>query len=401
MLSCLALGGAVSADPLVSVQKTSTVSAAQFNTRLKAVFGNLAPAPATGPTDLYKIRYNSHDSNGRAVILSGLLTLPRGGAPKGLVVFAHGTVADRRLSPSRYKETGQASEVGAALLAYGSGGYGLVMPDYLGLGDDSGVHPFPLGKVNSLSVIDMIGPARAAARRVRISLGPRLFISGYSEGGAIALWTVRILEEKPSAALHVTSAVPMSGPYDLTGATAQSLVAPTQSQLVFAARLYLLSYLLHSVYKNDGVKLTTYVRPALAAVIVRVFDQNLTDEQIIKRLALAATLLGARNSVERVTTPYFLRTLHSVDTSDPVIKELQRNNCFDWSPRTKMLLICLKTDGIVVPENTQNAIQAMRARGVGADVVQESLIVNGSLNHSAAIIPALAQARRFFDASKP
>jgi hypothetical protein len=401
MLSCLMLGGAVSADPLVSVQRTGTVSASQFNTRLKAVFGSLAPAPATGPTDLYKIRYNSHDGKGRAVVLSGLLTLPRGGAPKGLLVFTHGVIADRRLSPSRFKEKGQASEVGAALLAYGSGGYGLMMPDYLGLGDDSGVHPFPLGRVNSLSVIDMIGPARTAARRLMVNLGPRLFVSGYSEGGAVALWTVRLLQEKPYATLRVTSAVPMSGPYDLTGATAHSLVAPAQSQAVFAARLYLLSYLLHSAYKNDGVKLTNYVRPALAAVIVRVFDQNLTDEQIIKRLALAATLLGARNSVERVTTPYFSKALHSVNASDPVIRDLLKNNCIDWSPRTKMLIICLKTDGIVVPENTHNAIKAFRARGVGANVVSESLIVNSRLNHSTAIIPALAQARRFFDASKP
>ena len=401
VLSCLMVGGAVIADPLVSIQKTGTISAAQFNTRLKAVFGSLAPAPATGPTDLYKIRYNSRDGKGRAVVLSGLLALPRGGAAKGLVVFAHGTVADRRLSPSRFTGPGTGAEAEAALLAYGSGGYGVVMPDYLGLGDDLGVHPFPLGRVNSLSVSDMIGPARMAARRQNITIGPKLFISGYSEGGAVALWTVRLLQEKPYATLQVTSAVPMSGPYDLTGATAQSLIAPTQSQVVFAARLYLLSYLLHSAYKIDGVKLTTYVRPALAAVIVRVFDQELTDEQIIKRLALAATLLGARNSVERVTTPYFSKALHGVDRGDPVVRDLLQNNCTDWSPRTKMLLICLKTDGIVVPENTQNAIKAMRARGVGANVVRESLIVNSSLNHSTAIIPALAQARRFFDASKP
>ena len=79
-LAILALTGAVCAEPLVSVHKNGTISAAQFNARLKAVYGPLAPASATGPTDLYKIRYNSHDGKGRPVILSGLLTLPRGGA---------------------------------------------------------------------------------------------------------------------------------------------------------------------------------------------------------------------------------------------------------------------------------------------------------------------------------
>ena len=396
-LAILALTGAVCAEPLVSVHKNGTISAAQFNARLKAVYGPLAPASATGPTDLYKIRYNSHDGKGRPVILSGLLTLPRGGAAKGLVVFAHGTIADRRLSPSRFTKVGKESEAEAAVLAFGSGGYAVVMPDYPGLGDDAGVHPYPLGRVNSVSVIEMIGPARTAARRQNIAVGPKLFLSGYSEGGAVALWAVRKLGEKPYASMQVTSAVPMSGPYDLTGATAQSLIAPTTNQAIFAARLYLLSYLLHSVYKADGVKLTTYVRPALAAVIVRVFDHGLTDEQIIKRLALSATLLGARNSVDRITTPYFLRVLHSVDASDPVIRDLLQNNCTDWSPHTKLLLICLQSDGIVVPANTHKAIQAMRARGVGADVVQEFVIEDSRLNHATAIIPALARARRFFD----
>ncbi len=397
MLICLVFTGTVCADPLVSVQKTGTISAAQFNTRMKAVYGPLAPAPATGPTDLYKIRYNSHDGKGRAVILSGLLSLPRDGASKGLVVYAHGAFADRRLSPSRFTEVGKGSETESAVLAFGSGGYAVMLPDYPGLGDDPGVHPFPMGRVISVSVVEAIGPARTAARRQNIAIGPKLFLSGYSEGGAVALWTVRKLGEKPYASMQVTSAVTMAGPYDLTGATAQSLIAPTTDQATFSARLYLLSYLLHSVNKVDGVKLTTYVKPALAAVIVRVFDHGLTDEQIIKRLALAATLLGARNSVERVTTPYFLRVLHSVDASDPVIRDLLQNNCTDWSPRTKLLLICLQSDRIVVPANTRKAIQTMRARGIGADVVQELVIDNSRLNHATAIIPALTKARQFFD----
>ncbi len=397
----MALCRTVFANPLVSVQKAGTVTAAYFNGRLAAVYGKLAPAAATGPTDLYKIRYNSYDAKGKAVVLSGLLVLPRSGAAKGLLVFAHGAIADRRPSPSRYSGTEQGSEVESALLAFGAGGYGVMMPDYLGLGDDPGVHPYPLGRVNCLSVVDMIGPCRTAARRLKVALGPKLFVSGYSEGGAVALWAVRMMEEKPFASRQVTSAVTMSGPYDLTGATAQSLVAPTTNKAIFAARVYFLSYLLHSVYKADGVKLTNYVKPALAAVIVRVFDQNLTDEQIIKRLALAATLLGARNSVERVTTPYFSKVLHSVDARDPVIRDLLQNNCTDWSPRTPVLLICLQSDGIVVPANTQKAVQTMRARGIGAGVVQEYVISDTSLNHATAIIPALARARKFFDLPRP
>ena len=383
------------ASGLIDCEKTGTLTAAHLNQRLQTVFGPLAPPPASHAACLYALRYHSHDAKGRRVTLSGLLALPVGGAPRGLVVFTHGTTADRNLSPSRFTGKTNSPEVEAAVLAFVSSGYAAAMPDYLGLGVDKGVHPYPLGKVNCASAIDLLEPARTAAERLGSAVGPRLFITGYSEGGAVALWTVRSLEQMPG--VSVTAAAPMAGPYDLTGTTAHSLVAPTTNPKIFAARLYLLAYLLNSVHREDGIKVTDYVVPVMAAVIVNVFGKNLSDEAIIKRLALAATLRGARNSVGRITTGRFQTVLRTNDLADPVLRELQTNNCFDWSPRTKLCLICLESDGIVVPENTHKALKAMRARRVGPETLQEFVIHDPSLNHATALVPSLAQARRFFD----
>lgn len=383
------------ASELVGYEKTGTLTAAHLNGRLQAIFGALAPKAATRPADLYALRYHSRDAKGRRVTLSGLLVLPEGSAPRGLVMFTHGVTADRSLSPSRFTGKANSPEVEAVMLAFVSGGYAVAMPDYLGLGVDKGVHPFPLGKVNCVSAIDLLEPARTAAQRLGVAVGPRLFVTGYSEGGAVALWTVRTLEQTRGSV--VAAAAPMAGPYDLTGATAHSLTAPTTNPKIFAARLYLLSYLLNSVHKEDGVKLTDSVVPVMAAVIVRVFGSNLSDEAIIKRLALVATLRGARNSVARITTQRFQRVLKTTDLSDPVMQELNQNNCFDWSPQTKLCLICFEGDGIVVPENTHKALRTMRARGVGPGTVREFVIHDPGLNHATALIPSLVEARRFFD----
>ena len=383
------------ATGLVGCVQTGTLTAAHLNQRLQTVFGPLAPGPMTHSVSLYALHYQSHDAKGHRVTLSALLALPDGGAPRGLVLFNHGTTADRALSPSRFDGKPNSPEVEAAMLAFVSGGYAVAMPDYLGLGIDRGVHPYPLAKVNCLSAIDLLEPARDAGRRLGAAVGPRLFVSGYSEGGAVALWTVRRLEE--TAGARITAAATMAGPYDLTGATAHSLVAPTTNQKVFAARVYFLAYLLNSVHKEDGVKMTNYVVPVMAAAIVSVFGKNLSDEAIIKRLALAATLRGARNSVERITTRRLQKALKTTDLSDPVMQELSKNNCLDWLPRTKLRLICLASDGIVVPENTHKALGAMRARGAGPGTVQEFVIHDPGLNHATALIPSLIQARRFFD----
>jgi len=76
---------------------------------------------------------------------------------------------------------------------------------------------------------------------------------------------------------------------------------------------------------------------------------------------------------------------------------MQKSDCYDWSPRTKMLLISLPGDKVVDPANTEKTLRTMRQRGVRADTLRQSVISDASLNHITAVAPALAQARRFFD----
>ena len=107
--------------------------------------------------------------------------------------------------------------------------------------------------------------------------------------------------------------------------------------------------------------------------------------------------MRSKNSLENVITPRFKKALENLDTSDPVIREMQKSDCFDWSPRTKTLLISLPGDKVVDPSNTEKTLRTMRRRGVSDDTLRQFQIKNAKLNHVTAIAPAMAQARRFFD----
>jgi len=192
LLSLVSVGAR--GDNLVGVSRTGTLSAAQTNQRLKAAFENASLPRADQAVDFFKVRYNSRDERGRNVVLSGLLALPQKSAPKGLVIFNHDTIADRAVSPSRYNGENKASEHALATLAFASGGYAVIMPDYLGLGDHMGAHSYPSGEVNSRSAVDIISPARTIAKRRGDAVGPQLFVTGYSEGGAVSMWTQRVLQ---------------------------------------------------------------------------------------------------------------------------------------------------------------------------------------------------------------
>lgn len=388
----------VFAQEFVASTRNGTMTAAQINGRMKTVFGADAPAaPAIENVDLYKISYRSTDENNRAVVLSGLVAIPSGGAPKGLVVFNHGTLADRRASPSRFTGRADSSETELAILAFASGGYAVAIPDYLGLGDHKSAHPYPLGAVNSRSAVDIIAPARTLAARQKTAVGAKLFVSGYSEGGAIGMWTVRDLEGKSGAEYDVTAAALASGPYDISGITRKALIASTDNQTTFITRLYLIAYMVNYFHKSRGLKLTDYFKPAMALTVSQAFKDNRSDEDIIKRLALAATLMRAKNSIGNVVTARFLRAMETLDANEPIVRELKKQDVYDWSPKTKMLLVNLRKDNVVDPANTDKAIAAMRRRGIGENSLRQFVIDDANLNHITAVAPALARARRFFD----
>src|SRR5215469_13972361 len=72
---------------------------------------------AANAFDCYRVLYPSTDANGHATRLSGLLALPHGRPPRGLVSFQHGTTSNRDLVPSNLSTDGLA----AAILFAGNG----------------------------------------------------------------------------------------------------------------------------------------------------------------------------------------------------------------------------------------------------------------------------------------
>ncbi len=354
--------------------------------------GLIAP-PAKSGVQLYKARYDSHDARGNPVRLTGLIMLPKG-APQGLVVYYHGTVGDRKRSPSRY--TGQTNEEAElAMLAFATGGYAVAMPDYLGLGDDPGVHPYPSAEINAASGIDLIAPARLLAKQTGVFIGKRLLVTGYSEGGAVAMCAVRQMERTN---LPVDLAAPMSGPYDLSGVTAQSLLKGKQSAAGLGMKLFLLGYAAYSAHTYlSAIDLKDYFAPSFASYVPYVFGQHLTEFETAKRLVIKAIQLGSLGSIRGVLTGKFREALQWGDATNPIVADLQKNDCYDWAPRTKMLLACLKSDGVVVSENTTKAVDAMRLRGVSSDRLRAYIVENNKLNHGNSVPATISAARRFFD----
>lgn len=137
------------------------------------------------------VLYRSTSLRGRAIAVSGLVSVPRGRAPRGgwpVISWAHGTtgIADV-CAPSRAGRTGAArdgvSYTDGVLNSWLRRGYAVVRTDYEGLGTP-GAHPYLIGHSEARGVLDIV----RAARRLDPRIGPRLVIAGHSQGGHAALF---------------------------------------------------------------------------------------------------------------------------------------------------------------------------------------------------------------------
>lgn len=204
--------------------RVASVDAATFAAQLGATTAGaqlleLAGTPACG-VDFYHVTFWTVGGAGETTESSGALMVPTGSAtgcsgPRPIVEYAHGTQSNKALNLANITDT---SNTEAALIAamFAAQGYIVVAPNYAGYDISTlGYHPFLNAVQQSGEMMDMLAAARTALPKTLSSAtsdNGQLFLTGYSEGGHVAMATLRAMQ---AAGMKVTAAAPMSGPYAL------------------------------------------------------------------------------------------------------------------------------------------------------------------------------------------
>ena len=176
-------------------------------------------SPACG-ADIHLLHYNTVGGTGEPTTASGALMVPTGSDPKcqgprPIVLYAHGTTTDRAFNLANIDDP-SAGEGLAIAGVFASHGYIVVAPNYAGYGESSlGYHAYLNADQNSKDMIDALRAARSAlptAFAPGVTDSGKLLITGYSEGGYVAMATHRAMQNLGET---VTASAPMSGPYAL------------------------------------------------------------------------------------------------------------------------------------------------------------------------------------------
>jgi len=359
---------------LLAATRTSVLTRAT----LQALF-NFNGVPVTAQYDVasYKLVYETLTPAGGRTRASGMLMLPVG-RPGGLALatYQHGTIVRTNDVPSA--TTGQESFPG---LAFATTGYAGILPDYLGLGDSPGLHPFQNARSEATACLDLLRAARNFCATNGTSLNGQLFLCGYSQGGHATMALHRELETYHTNEFSLTASAPMAGAYDMSGVTTDDFLSGRVPPNPYYFAYVLAAY--QSVY-GLAPTLADLLASPYNTTLPPLFAGNSTGGQINAAMPAQPTL---------VLKPELLAAFQS-QPNHPLRAALRDNDVYAWTPRSPLRMYHCSGDQDVVFANSQVALLSFHSRG--ATQVQLLEPVPGG-NHNTCALPSLLSAKAWFD----
>jgi pimeloyl-ACP methyl ester carboxylesterase len=150
--------------------------------------------------------YWSENVNGDSLLVSGKIYLPKNRNLRGIVVVNHYTITTNYEAPSNLFQMD---------CIYAMKDYAVVMPDYEGYGlsaDEQ--HPYLHWRSAAKTAIDLLDCMPDILDYYGYTYPNDVVITGYSQGGAVALGVARMLEEEPSDRWTIRKLYAGAGPYD-------------------------------------------------------------------------------------------------------------------------------------------------------------------------------------------
>lgn len=297
--------------------RVQTVSAAQLRTLLPDEVEAVAGEPRCGVTT-WTVRYRTAAPGDALTESSAAIMVPAGtdsgctGA-RPVLVYAHGTTLDKRDTMSDFAD----GEVRLIAAMFAAQGYIVVAPNYQGYeGSSLDYHPYLDEQLQGADMVDALRAARASFAAVGANPSTRLFVTGYSQGGHVALAAQKAMQALPGE-FAITAAAGLSGPYALVR-FADDVVAghPTQGITAFLPMVTTAGQRAGAgIYGAPG----DLYEARYAPTIENLLPSLLSTDELVSQGKLPATALFARDSLPQPDGP------NAFFGDDPLVRTSFRN----------------------------------------------------------------------------
>lgn len=330
------------------------------------------PIAVTDGMTLYRVQYRTTTYDGSPAVASGLVAIPHRDTLASVVVYHHGTNAERRTAPSQ-PGLGEGLLVAAATAGTGMI---LVAPDYIGLGESQALHPYMHTQATVSASVDLLRAARTLVEFLRGEWPTSLYLLGFSQGGHATFAVQRELESLQDPRFPVRASAPIAGPFHLREISfPQALTGATKSHAFY------LAYLANSYAHIYGQPLDSILTSSYAGVVPVLFDGNHTAE------AISAALPADPRELFNAD---FL-TAYEQGQENWFLTALAENDVWDWTPLAPARIYFGDDDVDVLPQEARQAEVEMKRRG--SDVRAVSV---GACAHDASALRAIPQAIQWF-----
>ncbi len=305
--------------------------------------------PVTNGVTIYHVNYYSHWIDGSRVKASGRYYVPTIDEKYPLVIYNHGT----RVKKGRPKILGGESKI---CLIFCTDGYGVISPDYIGLGEGEKQHLYCHMESEADAGIDFLFAIKELDEILKTKRTQALFITGYSQGGHAAMSLHKKIERDYFDEINITASAPMSGPYSLS---------EVQGKLMFDdyTQPHYLPYLLnglniaYNVWPEESYY-NIYKSP-YDTIIPKLFDGSHKIKAINKALPRVPVDILKPDLVDKY-----------LNQSDFIIhKLLKKNDVSNWKPLAPMQMCYCESDEEVLYENaisTKKNMDELGAKNIRA-----------------------------------
>lgn len=204
---------------IITAQLAGQATRAQIDAGTAASGLQPLSGAAACDVDVRYVLYMTRDAKGQPQTASAGVLVPSGtgaacSGDRPVVLYAHGTTTVK--SKNMANVTGD-SEASLVMAMYAAQGFIVVAPNYLGYDKSSlDYHPYLDAETQAIDMVDGLRAAKAhLASASAVKPSAQLLITGYSQGGHVAMATHKVIERDYSAEFTVTASGPMSGPYNL------------------------------------------------------------------------------------------------------------------------------------------------------------------------------------------
>ena len=374
-------------NPLYSQDLVSSERLQRFT---KEEMNQIFPVLVQYNVDLYKIQYTTTDLNNALDTASGLVVVPlsdEGTLAWPLLSYAHGTVGSKQDVPSNL-------EGGYQLAMFlGASGYVTAAADFLGLGDSRGFHPYLHAETEASASIDMLYATQQFAAEKNILLNQQLFITGYSQGGHVAMATHQVLEEQLNNDFTVTASAPMSGPYSVSGAFRDLLLGDEPYGYPIYIAYTALSY---NIAYDLGYEVSDFFKEPYSEILANALDEDI-DLLDLNEALIDSLTREVGSALPRALLQDSLADLISNQLDHPINQALRDNDTFNWVPQAPTRLFYCTADDQVGFRNSVIADSILNENGA---VDLESMDVDTDADHGECVIPATFNTLIFFEGFK-